>query len=359
MIRRHEQGGYTNSPETSACRRGLGDDGDRRLGGRVGDHRATDRHRPGGQLRRPPAAGSAAPDVAAFCDAEVAAELPRSQSEDPEADRSGVRGARRERARRTSAEPSKQSSPTPSPVPGDPAFDEAYGGDDRLHARELRVCRAQRRPSPSTRSEGFPKRCPPDRPSSPPKHIGEEVHEMIIVRINDDVTLSVEELLALPEEEADTMVTFLGGVFGVFPGTSQSTRLGPHARSLRGRLLLPPGLHARGVRADDGCRGGCRRVDPRRLGTVPTRPARTAPAGTEHAEMATDTATPRARRPSRARHRQRARRRRARRHPHAFTRHDPGVHGRLTLHHPAARFEGRPGTIAGAAFAVLRLRSSY
>ena len=33
----------------------------------------------------------------------------------------------------------------------------------------------------------------------------------------------MEEILALPEEESDTMVTFVGGVFGLFPGTSQTT----------------------------------------------------------------------------------------------------------------------------------------
>lgn len=48
-------------------------------------------------------------------------------------------------------------------------------------------------------------------------NIGEEVHEFLVMRINDDVTLSVEELLALPEEEAQTMTTFAGIAFA-FPG---------------------------------------------------------------------------------------------------------------------------------------------
>ena len=39
---------------------------------------------------------------------------------------------------------------------------------------------------------------------------GTEVHEMILFRIDDDVDLSVEELLELPEEEAESMIQFLG-----------------------------------------------------------------------------------------------------------------------------------------------------
>jgi plastocyanin len=39
---------------------------------------------------------------------------------------------------------------------------------------------------------------------------GAEFHELVVVRINDDVTESLEELLALPDEEALTKVTLLG-----------------------------------------------------------------------------------------------------------------------------------------------------
>jgi hypothetical protein len=48
---------------------------------------------------------------------------------------------------------------------------------------------------------------------------GNEFHELLAVRINDDVTLPLEEILALPEEEADTMVEFLGAAFAA-PGES-------------------------------------------------------------------------------------------------------------------------------------------
>lgn len=39
---------------------------------------------------------------------------------------------------------------------------------------------------------------------------GAEAHELVLLRKNDGVTLSAEELIALPEEEAESMITFLG-----------------------------------------------------------------------------------------------------------------------------------------------------
>jgi hypothetical protein len=53
---------------------------------------------------------------------------------------------------------------------------------------------------------------------------GEEMHEIGIARINDGVTASVEELLSMPEEEAMTMVSFVGGAFAA-PGDSDTTFL--------------------------------------------------------------------------------------------------------------------------------------
>lgn len=47
---------------------------------------------------------------------------------------------------------------------------------------------------------------------------GEEFHEMILLRINDDVDLSVEELLALPEEEAMGMTSPPSSVTLAVPG---------------------------------------------------------------------------------------------------------------------------------------------
>lgn len=46
---------------------------------------------------------------------------------------------------------------------------------------------------------------------------GEQVHEILVLRINDDVTMTVDELLALPEDEAMQHVSFVGVGFA-FPG---------------------------------------------------------------------------------------------------------------------------------------------
>lgn len=51
---------------------------------------------------------------------------------------------------------------------------------------------------------------------------GEEQHEVGVVRINDDVTLTVEEILALPEEEGMAAVTFKGAAFAEPGGTDTS-----------------------------------------------------------------------------------------------------------------------------------------
>lgn len=50
----------------------------------------------------------------------------------------------------------------------------------------------------------------------------QEFHELVLFRINDDVTESVQDLLALPEEEAMTKVTEAGGT-GAEPGGSEYT----------------------------------------------------------------------------------------------------------------------------------------
>lgn len=53
---------------------------------------------------------------------------------------------------------------------------------------------------------------------------GEEQHEMAVVRINDGVTESIEELLALPEEESGEKVTFTGATYAP-PGESSAAGL--------------------------------------------------------------------------------------------------------------------------------------
>ncbi len=52
---------------------------------------------------------------------------------------------------------------------------------------------------------------------------GAEIHEMVVFRINDDVTETVDELLELPEEEALAKVEFAGSTFGAQGETDVET----------------------------------------------------------------------------------------------------------------------------------------
>jgi uncharacterized cupredoxin-like copper-binding protein len=52
---------------------------------------------------------------------------------------------------------------------------------------------------------------------------GEEIHEMVLFRISDDTTESIEELLALPEEEAFSKAEFAGVTFSAQGGTDTET----------------------------------------------------------------------------------------------------------------------------------------
>jgi hypothetical protein len=66
--------------------------------------------------------------------------------------------------------------------------------------------------------EGLPAEIPAGGAIFSLENAGEQVHELAVMRINDDVTLTVEELLALPQEEAMSMVTPAAFAFA-FPGT--------------------------------------------------------------------------------------------------------------------------------------------
>ncbi len=52
---------------------------------------------------------------------------------------------------------------------------------------------------------------------------GAEIHEMVVFRINDGVTETIDELLALPEDEALAKVQFYGSMFGVQGATDTET----------------------------------------------------------------------------------------------------------------------------------------
>ena len=121
--------------------------------------------------------------------------------------------------------------------------------------------------------------------------IGEEVHEIIIVRINDDVTLTLDELLALPEEESDTMVTEFGGMFGIFPGTSQSTVLDFTPGRYVAICFFPQGatpeMFEQMMAAEEAAEGSI----PTGSMAEGSAPAGSAPTGTEHEDMTTEPAT--------------------------------------------------------------------
>jgi uncharacterized cupredoxin-like copper-binding protein len=53
------------------------------------------------------------------------------------------------------------------------------------------------------------------------ENAGTEMHEMILIRFNDDTTETIEELFELPEEEAFSKITMPGSSFGA-PGDSDT-----------------------------------------------------------------------------------------------------------------------------------------
>jgi hypothetical protein len=61
------------------------------------------------------------------------------------------------------------------------------------------------------------------RHTNAPDH--DEPHELVLFRVNDGVTETIEELLALPEEEAFSKVTPAGVVFADAPGSEAATML--------------------------------------------------------------------------------------------------------------------------------------
>lgn len=61
--------------------------------------------------------------------------------------------------------------------------------------------------------EGLPESLPTGVVAVTMTNEGEEQHMLGLLRINDDVTASLDELLALPEEEGMQMATFLGAAF--------------------------------------------------------------------------------------------------------------------------------------------------
>ena len=83
---------------------------------------------------------------------------------------------------------------------------------------------------------------------------GAEVHELALVRINDDVDEPFEELLQLPEEQARQNVSFSGQVFA-FPGVSDTTFLDLEPGRFGVACFVPVGSTPQAVESGDEVEG--------------------------------------------------------------------------------------------------------
>ncbi len=132
--------------------------------------------------------------MAAFCDAAVAA-VAAAESEDPE-----VMMPAFEALVAASPEdilPAVEDVIATDAEPGDPEFDEPWTAMIEYVRANCGFAELERRGAEYAFG-GIPEEVPAGPTIVTVENIGEEVHEFIIVRINDDVTLTVEELLALP-----------------------------------------------------------------------------------------------------------------------------------------------------------------
>ena len=105
--------------------------------------------------------------------------------------------------------------------PFDPAFVEAYAGMTDWMRENCGFAQLDLAASEYAFG-GFPAELPAGPTIISLENIGEEVHEVVIMRINDDVTQSVQEILELPEEESAEMATEQAFAFA-FPGAVGET----------------------------------------------------------------------------------------------------------------------------------------
>jgi hypothetical protein len=231
----------------------------------------------------PPADGSAATDVSAFCEAEVAVETAFGTEDE------AAIGPAVENLMATAPEDIR---PTVEQVlasaeagPADPAFVEAYTAlVEYLRANcgfaELNVAASE------YAFGGIPEEVPAGPTIVTIENTGEEVHEIVFFRINDDVELSGEELLALPQEEAETMTTFAGGAFGVFPGGTLNTVIDFTPGRYVAACFFPQGATPEVFEQMMAAEAAAE-------GSLPTgsAPAGSEPAGTDHSAMTTEPAT--------------------------------------------------------------------
>ena len=110
------------------------------------------------------------------------------------------------------------------------------------------------------------------------ENTGEELHVFEVARINDDVTLSIDELLALPEEEVFTMITMVGGAFAS-PGSTGNALMDLTPGRYIAVCPIPQGFTPEVAAQFEETEG----TEPAGAEPAGTEPAGTEPAGTEAA----------------------------------------------------------------------------
>jgi hypothetical protein len=98
---------------------------------------------------------------------------------------------------------------------------EVQAATDRMHAYDLDSCGWTEVPVTTTDYEfdGLSDGLSAGTTSFELTNDGNEAHEIVLMRRNEGVTMPVEELLELPDEEAEEMVTFVGVIGPTNPGT--------------------------------------------------------------------------------------------------------------------------------------------
>lgn len=81
-------------------------------------------------------------------------------------------------------------------------------------------------------------------------NVGAELHEMAFVRINDDVTETTEELLAMPEEEVMSKIEVKGNVFAM-PGEEAHSTIDLPAGRYIVSCFIPVGLTPEAMQSEE------------------------------------------------------------------------------------------------------------
>ena len=222
----------------------------------------------------------------AFCEAEVAAEA-AFFSGDPEA--IGPAAEALVAAAPEDIAPTVQEVLATAENPDSPEFAEAYSAlIDYVKANcgfgELAVA------AQDYSFGGIPEEVPAGPTVVTFENIGEEAHEFIVFRVNDDVTMPVEEIFALPQEEAETMVTEVGATFALPGGTGFTVFELTPGRHVA-LCFVPQGTTLEVIEQEMAAEAAAEGSVPEGSAPVGSGAAGTVPTGTEHADMTTDTAT--------------------------------------------------------------------